>query len=188
MHFLNFFLHISETFLVKLGLAAFCGALLGFERRLRRSQIGMKTNFLICIGSMLFTHLGAVLTSGAASGDPTRVMSQIITGVGFLGAGSIFKDAKGPVFGLTSAAIVWVNAAIGSAIGVGFYVEALLLTFTIVVSMPLIHYFEHRYVGPDVFRNILSRGRGGISSPGKSDASSEETAIREIDAEEETHR
>ena len=187
MHFLSFFFHISETFLVKLGLAAFCGALLGFERRLRRSQIGMKTNFLICIGSILFTHLGAVLTSGAASGDPTRVMSQIITGVGFLGAGSIFKDAKGPVFGLTSAAIVWVNAAIGSAIGVGFYVEALLLTFTIVVSMPLIHYFEHRYVGPDVFKRVIERGSLAVRGKGEG-KSADEAAIREIDLEEETHR
>ena len=185
MHYLTYFLHISETFLVKLGLAAFCGILLGFERRLRRSQIGMKTNFLICVGSMLFTHLGAVLTSGAASGDPTRVMSQIITGVGFLGAGSIFKDAKGPVFGLTSAAIVWVNAAIGSAIGVGFYVEAIMLTLTIVVSMPLIHYFEHRYVGPDIFKKVLDRG--GVKVSGSTQSAGQKQT-ESIDEREETHR
>ena len=109
-----------ELFL-QLCLATLFGGAIGLERELGGKPAGLRTNILICIGSMLYTKLSITMATGTA--DPTRVAAQIVTGVGFIGAGTILH-ARGAVVGLTSAATIWVVAAIGVALGATFYWEA----------------------------------------------------------------
>ncbi|MDX9730493.1 MAG: MgtC/SapB family protein [Bdellovibrionales bacterium] len=137
-------------FVAKMLLATVCGAVLGFERKLHTRHIGMKTNFLICTGSMLFADLGLELAQ-SVGGDASRVTGQIVTGVGFLGAGAIMRSDGANIVGLTSAAVVWVNAAIGAAIGLGFYPEAFYFTLIILVIMPILHKFEQKLPKPTFF-------------------------------------
>src|SRR5207302_5774731 len=109
-----------ELFL-QLLLATLFGGAIGLERELSGKAAGLQTNILICIGSVLYTKLSITMASG--NSDPTRVAAQIVTGVGFIGAGTILH-ARGAVVGLTSAATIWVVAAIGVALGAAFYWEA----------------------------------------------------------------
>ena len=137
-------------FVFKMVLATVFGSILGFERKLHTRHIGMKTNFLICTGSMLFADLGLELAK-SVGGDASRITGQIVTGVGFLGAGAIMRGDGASIVGLTSAAVVWVNAAIGAAIGLGFYPEAFYFTLIILVFMPLLHKIESNLPRPTFF-------------------------------------
>lgn len=110
----------------RLFLASFLGAILGFEREWRQKNAGLKTNILIAMGSALFTLMSIDL-SASSGGDATRVASQIVTGIGFLGAGAIMRTGAG-IRGLTTAAMIWVNAAIGVACGGGEYRLAVIAT------------------------------------------------------------
>jgi len=101
-----------ELFL-QLCLATLFGGAIGLERELGGKPAGLRTNILICIGSVLYTKLSFTMAAGNA--DPTRIAAQIVTGVGFIGAGTILH-ARGAVVGLTSAATIWVVAAIGVAL------------------------------------------------------------------------
>ena len=102
----------------RLLLSAGLGAALGLEREYRRKPAGLRTNILIAIGSALFTILSISMT--ASTGDPSRVAGQIVTGIGFLGGGAILRN-RDTVHGMTTAATIWVNAAIGIACGIGQY-------------------------------------------------------------------
>lgn len=128
---------MDELELVKrLCLSAALGAALGFEREWRQKYAGLRTNILIAIGSTLFTLMSIGLTAGGG-GDPTRLAAQIVTGIGFLGAGAIMHTGSG-VSGLTTAAMIWVNAAIGVAVGGGQYDLALIATaITLIVLLLL---------------------------------------------------
>jgi putative Mg2+ transporter-C (MgtC) family protein len=118
----------------RLLLAAVIGGLIGAERELRRKSAGFRTNILIALGSAIFTICS--LTLGGGVGDPTRISAQIVTGIGFLGAGTILRNRDG-VHGLTTAAIVWVNAALGVAAGGGQYRLAI-IAGAIVLSVLLV--------------------------------------------------
>jgi putative Mg2+ transporter-C (MgtC) family protein len=100
----------------RLLLAAAIGGLIGAERELHRKNAGFRTNILIALGAAIFTIAG--ITLAPPSGDPTRIAAQIVTGIGFLGAGAILRNRDG-VHGITTAATVWVNAALGVAAGGG---------------------------------------------------------------------
>lgn len=120
----------------RLLLAAFLGALLGIERELRQKSAGLRTNILIAVGSALFTVMSYQLAKGSAA-DPGRIAAQIVTGIGFLGAGAIMRTGSG-VQGLTTAATVWVNAAVGVAAGGGEYRLATIATgITLIVLLLL---------------------------------------------------
>jgi putative Mg2+ transporter-C (MgtC) family protein len=112
---------MASTFWVRIGAAALCGGALGLERQLRGKPAGIRTSILICIGTMLFVTLGASYASEYV--DPTRVLGQVVTGIGFLGAGVILTR-EGLVVGITSASVIWMLAAIGAAIGMGFVLPA----------------------------------------------------------------
>ncbi|MCY7380649.1 MAG: MgtC/SapB family protein [Gemmatimonadaceae bacterium] len=122
--------------LVKLSLAVLLGGIIGFEREVAGKPAGLRTNILICIGAALLmdvsTRIG--LANGVRVGDPGRIAAQIVSGVGFLGAGTIMQS-QGMVTGLTSAATIWVVAAIGMTVGAGYYIEGvgagLLVTFVL---------------------------------------------------------
>jgi putative Mg2+ transporter-C (MgtC) family protein len=96
------------------------------EREIKGKPTGLRTNILICVGSALLSDISirvGILADGSRIGDPGRIAAQIVSGIGFLGAGAIMQ-ARGTVTGLTSAATIWVVAALGIAIGAGFFVEA----------------------------------------------------------------
>ena len=109
----------------KLVLAVVLGGAIGLERELKAKPAGLRTNMLICMGAALLTHVSMtmVMQNGSRIGDPARLAAQIVSGVGFLGAGTIMQGS-GMVTGLTSAATIWVVAAIGIAIGAGEYIAA----------------------------------------------------------------
>ncbi|MDP3909192.1 MAG: MgtC/SapB family protein [Gemmatimonadales bacterium] len=117
--------------MLQVGLATLLGGAIGLERELGGKPAGLRTNILICIGAVLYTHLSVVMVKGE---DPTRVAGQIVTGVGFIGAGTILH-ARGAVVGLTSAATIWVVAAIGVALGSGYYLEGLGTTLAVVIVL-----------------------------------------------------
>jgi putative Mg2+ transporter-C (MgtC) family protein len=108
--------------LVGIILAVVFGAAIGLEREIRGKAAGLRTNVLICLGAAVFTiisrHLG-----GGQQDSVTRIAAQIVTGVGFLGAGAIIRDRAG-IYGLTTAATIWLVASIGMACGAGFHVLA----------------------------------------------------------------
>ena len=101
--------------IARLLLAAAIGGVLGAERERRRKSAGFRTNILIAVGSCVFT----LIALGFASGDPTRIPGQIVTGIGFLGGGVILHSGAERVHGMTTAALIWVNAALGTAAGAG---------------------------------------------------------------------
>ncbi|HXF95394.1 MAG TPA: MgtC/SapB family protein [Gemmatimonadales bacterium] len=125
--------------LLQLVLATVLGGAVGLERELSGKPAGLRTNILICMGSVIFTQLS--LTLGGAGADPTRVAAQIVTGVGFIGAGTILH-ARGAVVGLTSAATIWVVAAIGVALGAGYYLEALGTTILVLLVLQGLRWVE----------------------------------------------
>lgn len=101
--------------------------MIGLEREISGKQAGLRTNILICVGAALLSDISVKigrLDNGGVIGDPARIAAQIVSGVGFLGAGTILQS-RGTVVGLTTAATLWVVAAIGIAVGAGYFVEAI---------------------------------------------------------------
>jgi putative Mg2+ transporter-C (MgtC) family protein len=127
--------------LLRLALAAVLGGLIGMERELREREAGLRTHLLVAVGSALFTIVSAYgfdafLRSGAdvVQADPTRIAAQIVTGIGFLGAGAIIRQGFS-VRGLTTAATLWVVAAVGLAAGAGYYSAAVITTALVLVAL-----------------------------------------------------
>ncbi len=131
--------------LLHLVLAVILGGAIGLERELQQKAAGLRTNILICVGAALFTELSLAMT--AEFGDPSRIAAQIVTGVGFLGAGAIIQG-RGIVTGLTTAATMWLVAAIGMAVGFGALLEAtgttLLVVVVLVALRPIERWIEKR--------------------------------------------
>ena len=127
--------------LLRVALAAVLGGVLGLERELREREAGLRTHLLVAVGSALFTIVSAYgfhafLASGASvvRADPTRIAAQIVTGIGFLGAGAIIRQGLS-IRGLTTAATLWVVAAIGLAAGAGYYSAAVITTVVALVAL-----------------------------------------------------
>lgn len=139
--------HISSQvvseYLARLLLAAVLGGVVGIERSLKRRPAGLRTNMFICFGAALFTILSEVLADGFSAADRTRIASQIIPGIGFIGAGSILHD-RGSVTGLTTAATIFVVASIGMAAGGGLYVLAIFGTVLIIFCLQLLGALERQ--------------------------------------------
>lgn len=115
-------------FIIRLSIAAAAGILIGFERQWQHKSAGLRTNALVAIGSALYVLLSIQLT--ISDGDVTRIIGQVVTGIGFLGAGIIFKEGIN-VHGLTTAATVWCSSAIGCLAAAGYFLETLVATITI---------------------------------------------------------
>jgi putative Mg2+ transporter-C (MgtC) family protein len=122
-------------------LAAVLGGAIGFERELREREAGLRTHLLVSVGAALFTMVSAYAwtdwrfsTEEGLVFDPTRIAAQVVTGIGFLGAGAIIRQGLS-VRGLTTAATLWVVAAIGMAAGVGYYGPAVVTTALVLVSL-----------------------------------------------------
>jgi putative Mg2+ transporter-C (MgtC) family protein len=125
----------------RLCLSAALGAVLGIEREWRQKHAGLRTNILIAIGATLFTLMSIDLSASTGGGDPTRIAAQIVTGIGFLGAGAIMRTGV-DVRGLTTAAMIWVNAAIGVAVGGGEHRLAIIATAVTLVVLVLLNPVE----------------------------------------------
>lgn len=140
---------LKLTLLLKLVLATLLGGAIGLEREIAGKPAGLRTNILICVGAALFMHLSVYVAEigyspdGHPYGDTTRIAAQIVSGIGFLGAGAILH-AQGAVVGLTTAATIWVVAAVGAAVGAGAYVEAAGTTVLMMLVLVGLRPVEHR--------------------------------------------
>jgi putative Mg2+ transporter-C (MgtC) family protein len=139
---------LIEVF-IRLAMSAGIGAAIGYEREHMSRPAGLRTNMMVCIGSALITMVSMYALS---SGDPGRIAAGIVTGIGFLGAGTIFKN-KDQVVGLTTAATLWTVAALGMAVGAGFYLPALMCLPIIFIVL-----FLNRFEGTKKYKKTkLSR-------------------------------
>lgn len=151
-------LDLNITIVLKLLLAATLGGMIGLEREIHRKPAGLRTNMFICLGSALFTILSTQVVSGTEH-DPGRIAAQIITGIGFIGAGAIIRE-RGTVVGLTTAATIFVVASVGMAVGMGLYVTSLFATVIILLALSILGWAEKRLslkTRPVAFR--LTTGR-----------------------------
>ncbi len=122
-------------------ISVLCGVIVGLERQLRGKPLDVRTAVLICLGTHVFIRLGSVHIGGAV--DPTRVLGQVVTGIGFLGAGVILTRG-GYVMGLTTASVIWVLAAIGACIGFGNYGAAVALALVTLFVLNILEMLEDR--------------------------------------------
>lgn len=142
-------LQILLYLLPKVGVALLVGTLIGIEREYRGKLAGIKTNALICSASALFTAISIIMSeygssTPAPSADVTRIVAQIVSGIGFLGAGAIFKSSS-KVQGLTTAAVIWAVAALGILIGYGIFFATIVITLLLLVFLSLIAGLERKY-------------------------------------------
>lgn len=162
----------------KLLIAILAGGAVGLERELRHKPAGLRTNILICMGSALLMDL-SMRIAGPSGGDPGRIAAQVVTGIGFLGAGTILHT-RGTITGLTSAATIWVVAAIGLTVGAGFLFEALAATITVMIVLEGLGWIERRYIderpSPDARNGVpsedwesRSQGRRAADRPHRGD-------------------
>lgn len=131
--------------LLRLALAGFLGAAIGMEREYRAKDAGHRTHFLVALGSAFFMTISqygfADVLSENTSFDPSRIASQVVTGIGFLGAGTIFLQ-RHYVKGLTTAAGIWTTSAIGLGIGAGMYIIGILTTAFVLIGLETMHLFS----------------------------------------------
>lgn len=119
---------ILSEFVMRLFVALIAGLSIGFERQWQHKSAGLRTNTLVAVGSALFVLLSIIITKNG--GDVTRIIGQVVTGIGFLCAGIIFKEGLS-VHGLTTASTVWCCSAIGSLAAAGYYAETAVATFSV---------------------------------------------------------
>lgn len=150
---------------LKLVLAVLAGGAVGLERQISGKPAGLRTNILICLGSALLMDLSMNLGmsfGGARVGDPARLAAQVVTGIGFIGAGTIMQS-RGAISGLTSAATIWVVAAIGLAIGAGFYVEALGTAALVMLVLSGLGHLEHKLLRARRTLSATVRTKPGVT-------------------------
>src|SRR6266487_1504889 len=138
---------------LKLLLAALLGGVIGLERQMRDKPAGLRTNILICVGSTLFMSISTQVAQ-LLGGDPTRIAAQIISGIGFLGAGAVLHS-HGFVLGLTKAATIWVVAGVGMALGSGMYLVAVFATAMSLVTLYFLSFIEDRIQGRKAYSYTL---------------------------------
>lgn len=131
----------AEEIIIRILIATLCGTIIGYDRARKGRNAGTKTHALVAIGSALAMLVGEYITKKTGTGDPTRLASQVVSGIGFLGAGAIIVTGEKKIVGLTTAATLWVSAIVGISAGAGMYVGTLAsmigwgTTFTIVNFM-----------------------------------------------------
>src|SRR5437870_8004902 len=130
---------------IKLLLAAILGGIIGIEREIRDKPAGLRTNILICVVSTLFMSISTKVAQ-LLGGDPTRIAAQIISGIGFLGAGAVLHS-HGFVLGLTTAATIWVVAGVGMALGSGMYLVAVFATAMSLATLYFLAFVEDKIQG-----------------------------------------
>jgi putative Mg2+ transporter-C (MgtC) family protein len=137
-------LEVLQFISLKMFYAVICGAVVGIERRMNFAPAGLKTQILVCVGSMLFT-VSPQLAGAIMINETPRVIGQIVTGVGFLGAGSIIHNNSRSVSGLTTAAWIWFTAALGIFVGLGHGSVSLFISVTLVAVISLFRKVETKF-------------------------------------------
>jgi putative Mg2+ transporter-C (MgtC) family protein len=138
-------------FWIKIFLSILCGAIIGLERQIKGKPSGIRTSIFICLGTNIFISIG--VANSDANIDVTRVLGQVVTGIGFLGAGVIIAR-EGLVVGITSASVIWVLAGIGSMIGFSYFMEAIVVS---IITLSIL-------IGIGSIENRFSGLRGGVYS------------------------
>ena len=136
---------------VRIILSMFCGGVIGIERRKAHQAAGMRTYMLVCMGSSLVMMTGQYMYFHFGTGDPARLGAQVISGIGFLGAGSIMSSGKTKIRGLTTAAGLWTAACIGLAFGIGFYEAGIIVTMAVYLIMTQFKKIEHYFMLGEVW-------------------------------------
>ena len=140
---------LSVHFWLPIGVAVLCGAIVGIDRELRDKPAGLRTSILIVVGTTIFISLGRTIDANAL--DPSRVLGQVITGIGFIGAG-VMMTRNQEVKGVTTAAVVWLLAGIGSIVGFGHYTAAIAMSLLIIVIL----------VGVEWLEDVIIRATGRV--------------------------
>ncbi|HET9082974.1 MAG TPA: MgtC/SapB family protein [Candidatus Limnocylindrales bacterium] len=138
---------LDWAYAFRLIVAAALGALIGLEREIHDHPAGMRTHLLVSLGSAGFTVL-SIAAFPAPGADPARIAAQIVTGIGFLGAGAILKEGA-TIRGLTTAASLWATAAVGMAAGAGAWITAVSITVIVIVSLWPLRLVANRVIGRD---------------------------------------
>ena len=124
--------------------AVICGGLIGLERGMKNRPAGLRTYMLVCVGACIVMLTNQYVVQITNTGDPTRLAAQVVSGIGFLGAGTIIVTRRNQIKGLTTAAGLWAAAGIGIALGIGFYEVALVGSFAIFAVMTLLQRMDNR--------------------------------------------
>jgi len=151
---------------LKLLLAIALGGLIGVERETSQKPAGFRTNILICLGATMMMVLSMLVLEGkeGSSGNLMRMAAGVITGIGFIGAGTIIQ-ARGMITGLTTAATLWAVAGLGLIIGAGYYVIAIIFTGIITLTLVIFRRFEGLNLKKDVFRySLKSKSRDTLNN------------------------
>jgi putative Mg2+ transporter-C (MgtC) family protein len=150
--------NIDYDILLKLGVSAIFGLIIGLERELKRKPVGLKTSLVISVVSCLLTIVSIESAYMFPSSDdvritmdPLRLAAQIVSGIGFLGAGVILRRGNDSISGLTTAAMIWGAAGIGIAVGAGFFIEAFVGVTLLIISVELVPYVM-KFIGPKQLR------------------------------------
>jgi len=130
---------------LKLLVAVACGGAIGFERELSRKPAGLRTNVLICVGAALFMIVSRHIGGGAPYTDPARLVAQVVTAIGFIGAGVILQS-RGSITGLTTAATILLVGAVGITIGEGMFTIAVMTTLLIIIVLVVLRAVERAFV------------------------------------------
>ncbi len=134
----------TTTIFFRLGLAALCGVAIGVERDIHHRPAGMRTSLFVCMSAALFTILSGEIAHIFGDVGSTRIVSNLLPGIGFLGAGAIIRD-RGSIVGLTTAATIFVETALGMAIGVGLYAVGLFTLGIVLFSLVVLGWAVKRF-------------------------------------------
>lgn len=138
----------DKTLLITVGIALLSGLLIGLERQYHHKTAGIRTHTLVAVGASIFVLISNEIHNNNPSVDLTRVVGQVVVGVGFLGAGVIMRQGAS-IQGLNSAATIWCSAALGCMAGLGWYLESIILSIIVV----LINFLGRKLEGLSVFQN-----------------------------------
>lgn len=149
--------------IMRLGLSMILGGLIGYERELTNRPAGLRTHILVTVGSCLIMILSIYgfigLGPNGGGGEPARLAAQVVSGIGFLGAGTIMREGSN-VSGLTTAASIWISGGIGLATGAGFYLGALVTTVIALSSLFSIRLIERQKIKLNKYSEVKVKGRG----------------------------
>ena len=139
--------------IVLVGISILCGMMVGAERQFKQKAAGARTLTLICVGSTIFTMASIVIAGDSHDADRTRIAAQIVSGVGFLGAGAIIRN-RGTIVGLTTAATIWTVAAIGMMVGGGYAAAGIVLTIVVVTMLIVVQRLERHVLEPCRYADV----------------------------------
>lgn len=154
--------------LIPLLVAALAGGVVGLERESHNRPAGLRTHVLVCVGSALLMRVSLamydlVLETGFGNGDPGRIAAQVVSGIGFLGAGTIMREGA-TIRGLTTAASLWVVSAMGLAVGVGLYMQTFVAVILVMLTLKTLSEVENRIFAHAAYRSLVVQV---TDSPGK---------------------